>query len=890
MERADLWYFSKERLERTPSRENGIEAEKELSLRQQAANFIQDIGQCLAVSQLCINTAIVYMHRFYMFHSFTKFHRFKIAACAMFLAAKVEEQPRKMEHVLKISHICLHKNDPPLDVTSPAYLEKQAELVSNENIMLQTLGFVIGIDHPHTYIVKLCQLVKASKDLAQTSYFMATNSLHLTTMCLQYKPTVVACVCIHLACKWADWKIAPCSEGKEWYYYVDKTVTLELLEELTNEFVKILKEYPNKIRRKVSFANGKEPSSADRRKLEQTIGCIERAIEQRPEQSSDTNQPKKRSSPESSSLGYLDLKDDFPSTSGMLNCTEFGSAENSPSKKLIKSETSSSVSITLADYREKRDKGRLEKKNAHLEIPSSSQRQNAAVDKHSRPLINHEKPQHPMPYTKPEFTMQRVVEKSNKLSSEFNPSSVDKFNHQTSRLPTVNESHHQENKFIAPVKNAPEIKTEPQGNKVDHPSRDANKDILPHPDSTESFSSNIVPAPLRPSDVEQNVTIRLPHEKRTHNLGPERTNQKLPDISLHNKVNKVKHPKHKPASQSPPRNSHGELLPTSQDNSVLKQSSDWDSAKSSCSSSKREPCVVIEHKAVAAATAAAAEQIRVPEKTPEPPVKHERKEKHKHKHSVHSSSKEKSSRNREPPPPDQNISGGLKITIPKDKIVLSGVRPDSSQKSNLVKPEDKRCLKIKLPKPKIACSDAPQPPIGLKLVLTKDKNAGSYSASHKPDKVSRKREHSPKDHSSKNSESGKPSKVAKLEESQKSFHQEVYHAPALPPEQKISRHFHHGEANQFVSAGSKKNPGRGYHHLNDSSVAPSQYVMPYGSSGQQYYQQYSQPQTNISGSGYQNKMVHVSYDHTKLPPPPPDVPPLPKDPPPPLPPQPPPEY
>ena len=38
---------------------------------------------------MCINTAIVYMQRFYMFHSFTKFHRNYIAAAALFLAAKV---------------------------------------------------------------------------------------------------------------------------------------------------------------------------------------------------------------------------------------------------------------------------------------------------------------------------------------------------------------------------------------------------------------------------------------------------------------------------------------------------------------------------------------------------------------------------------------------------------------------------------------------------------------------------------------------------------------------------------------------------------------------------------------------------------------------------------
>lgn len=33
-------------------------------------------------------------------------------------------------------------------------------------------------------------------------------SLHLTAMCLQYKPTIVACVCVHLACKWSKWEVS----------------------------------------------------------------------------------------------------------------------------------------------------------------------------------------------------------------------------------------------------------------------------------------------------------------------------------------------------------------------------------------------------------------------------------------------------------------------------------------------------------------------------------------------------------------------------------------------------------------------------------------------------------------------------------------------------------
>nr|XP_060631891.1 cyclin-T2 isoform X2 [Anolis sagrei ordinatus] len=243
------WFFSREQLESTPSRRCGVEADKELSYRQQAANLIQDMGQRLNVSQLTINTAIVYMHRFYMHHSFTKFNRNIISPTALFLAAKVEEQPRKLEHVIKVANACLHPQEAQLDTKSDAYLQQAQELVILETIMLQTLGFEITIEHPHTDVVKCTQLVRASKDLAQTSYFMATNSLHLTTFCLQYKPTVIACVCIHLACKWSNWEIPVSTDGKHWWEYVDPSVTLELLDELTHEFLQILEKTPSRLKR-----------------------------------------------------------------------------------------------------------------------------------------------------------------------------------------------------------------------------------------------------------------------------------------------------------------------------------------------------------------------------------------------------------------------------------------------------------------------------------------------------------------------------------------------------------------------------------------------------------------------------------------------------------------
>uniref|UniRef100_A0A8C6SAL1 Cyclin T2b n=1 Tax=Neogobius melanostomus TaxID=47308 RepID=A0A8C6SAL1_9GOBI len=258
------WLFTREQLDNTPSRRCGIEADRELSYRQQAANLIQDIGQRLNVSQLIINTAIVYMHRFYMIHSFSKFHRNIISQTTLFLAAKVEEQPRKLEHVIKIAHAYINPQEPPIDVKSNAFQQQAQELVALETIVLQTLGFEITIDHPHTDVVRCTQLVRASKDLAQTSYFMATNSLHLTTFCLQYRPTIVACVCIHLACKWSNWEIPVSTDGKHWWEYVDPNVTLQLLDELTHEFLQILERTPSKLKRIRNwraFQNSKKPKS-----------------------------------------------------------------------------------------------------------------------------------------------------------------------------------------------------------------------------------------------------------------------------------------------------------------------------------------------------------------------------------------------------------------------------------------------------------------------------------------------------------------------------------------------------------------------------------------------------------------------------------------------------
>ena len=46
-------------------------------------------------------------------------------------------------------------------------------------------------------------------------------------------------------------QIPKSAEGKEWYWYVDKTVTEDLIKELTKEFLNVLQKFPSKLKRKI---------------------------------------------------------------------------------------------------------------------------------------------------------------------------------------------------------------------------------------------------------------------------------------------------------------------------------------------------------------------------------------------------------------------------------------------------------------------------------------------------------------------------------------------------------------------------------------------------------------------------------------------------------------
>jgi cyclin T len=245
------WIFSQEKIHNSPSRADNISLEDELKERQEAALFITDLGAALKVNQLCINTAIIYMHRFFMIHSFKKFHRYMIATSCLFFACKVEEQPRRLREFIDTIHRILHKVNEPLNPQSEEYQKCASEITTLESCLLQTLGFNVLINHAHTVIIKTCQMIKAPRDLAEAAYLTATNSLVLTNFCVKFSAEKVACFCIYLACKWTGIKIPTSSEGLQWYQYVKDDIVEQELEDISKEYLSIYDKCPPKIQKKL---------------------------------------------------------------------------------------------------------------------------------------------------------------------------------------------------------------------------------------------------------------------------------------------------------------------------------------------------------------------------------------------------------------------------------------------------------------------------------------------------------------------------------------------------------------------------------------------------------------------------------------------------------------
>ena len=232
------WFYEKKDLRNNPSVKSGVcDYETELRYRREGARFIQELGRALGLAHDAIATGSVYFHRFYMFHTFADFPRYVTAACALFLAGKAEETPKKLRDLQKTVRSLT--NDEQFATFGK---DPREEILTLERVLLQTLKFDLQISHPYTSLIKFAKCLKGDsaklQKMVQMSWTFINDSL-CTTLCLQWEPEIIAIALMHLSGKlskfnFKDWNNKT-PDHKHWWDQYVQLLRIDVLEDICHQ-------------------------------------------------------------------------------------------------------------------------------------------------------------------------------------------------------------------------------------------------------------------------------------------------------------------------------------------------------------------------------------------------------------------------------------------------------------------------------------------------------------------------------------------------------------------------------------------------------------------------------------------------------------------------------
>ncbi|GAB1310529.1 Cyclin-like domain-containing protein [Madurella fahalii] len=152
--RPDQWYFTLDEVASSPSIIEGLSPAEERLRRAKGVNFIYQAGILLELPQITLWVAGVFFHRFYMRYSMVEekagIHHYNIAATALFLANKTEENCRKTKDVIiAVAKVAQKNAKLVIDEQSKEYWRWRDSILTYEELMLETLTFDLVVDNPY---------------------------------------------------------------------------------------------------------------------------------------------------------------------------------------------------------------------------------------------------------------------------------------------------------------------------------------------------------------------------------------------------------------------------------------------------------------------------------------------------------------------------------------------------------------------------------------------------------------------------------------------------------------------------------------------------------------------------------------------------------------------
>jgi len=262
------WLFTAEQLKATPSRQDGMEPEKERAMRKSICKLIAEVGQHIRpkASVTAVNSGKVFFHRIFMVQSLQKQNPKLVGITCLFLACKSEECPRHVKQLIWTLNmldvdmetgqrtfpfgrkpdekgpdgmVLQHKRPWEISETSEEFQRCRDNILTCERICLHVLGFELNVEHPVGHMPRFIaffdrvrredkeqrrlttqeegaapQMTPFGNDVWMMATAMANDSTS-TTLCLQYGAGVLAAGCLNLALKTKKFQISKIAKWVE---------------------------------------------------------------------------------------------------------------------------------------------------------------------------------------------------------------------------------------------------------------------------------------------------------------------------------------------------------------------------------------------------------------------------------------------------------------------------------------------------------------------------------------------------------------------------------------------------------------------------------------------------------------------------------------------------
>lgn len=252
---------------------NGDQADRgpdEVNYRIFACDIIQNAGILLRLPQVALTTAQMLLQRVYHAsdYTFQKYYLDVTSMAALFLAAKIEEHPRKAREVIDVfTYVISSKLRREISLSFSQHEKIREELITAERILLKTLGFNLLSSYPHKIVVNYYLAVvrvldpehnvwreRDNQRLLQLAWNYCNDSLRLDVF-IRYSKEVVACACIQMACEDYGMLFPRSTDGRNWYclFVTDEQEVRESIEIIRNLYSR--KEVPaDSLRRHIYLA------------------------------------------------------------------------------------------------------------------------------------------------------------------------------------------------------------------------------------------------------------------------------------------------------------------------------------------------------------------------------------------------------------------------------------------------------------------------------------------------------------------------------------------------------------------------------------------------------------------------------------------------------------